>query len=319
MSPLAAFGIGFGVAALVAVAIVVPLLRRVEHRARERARDAERRAKDAERLAELGSMTRGLAHEIKNPLSTILLNAQLLREGITDAGLPEEEEGRLVRRLDSLSRECERLRGILEDFLQFAGRIHLSREPVDLGQLLEEMTDFFLPQASAAGVRQRVQRPDAPVTGAVDPRLFKQALLNLMINAVQAMSEHHAEGDDVSPTGLELMLRLDVDDPEAVRMHVIDTGPGVPDDLRESIFHPYVTKKRGGTGLGLPTARRIVEEHGGTLTVISELGRGSDFVITLPVDALAPPPDEGLEPDVAAAPADEPASTEELQFPGRAG
>ena len=103
------------------LACAVPALRVLVRRAEARTRVAQRRARDAERLAELGSMTGGLAHEIKNPLSTIGLNAQLLAEAIHDAGLPDPERDRLLRRLDALSREAERLRNILTDFLQFAG------------------------------------------------------------------------------------------------------------------------------------------------------------------------------------------------------
>ena len=127
MSPLWWFllGVALGVIAM------VPITRLLLRRAEKRARRAERRAKDAERLAELGSMTGGLAHEIKNPLSTIGLNAQLLAESISESTLPQDQKERLVRRLDTLGRETERLRGILTDFLQFAGRMKLDPQPRD--------------------------------------------------------------------------------------------------------------------------------------------------------------------------------------------
>jgi len=98
-----------------------------------------------------------------------------------------------------------------------------------------------------------------------------------MINAVQAMSGHVGDG-----ARHELILRIEADDSEA-RVHVIDTGPGIAPDEAERVFHPYVSTKSGGTGLGLPTARRIVEEHGGRLLAHSEPGRGSDFTIHLPL------------------------------------
>ena len=206
----------------VGVAVMVPVVRVLLARGERRAREAERQARDAQRLAELGAMTSGLAHEIKNPLSTVGLNAQLLGESLREADLPEAQRGRLLRRLESLGREVDRLGGILNDFLQFAGRMKLDPQPHDLVGIVDELSDFFLPQCNQARVTLRTQLPPAPVTARVDLDLFKQALLNLMINAVQAMSDR---GDDDGRAG-ELILRVDPGDGEA-RIHVTDTGPGV--------------------------------------------------------------------------------------------
>jgi signal transduction histidine kinase len=257
---------------------MMPVVRLLLHRGEQRARDAERRALEAQRLAELGSMTSGLAHEIKNPLSTIGLNAQLLRESAADADMPEEVRSRFVRRLEALQREVERLSGILNDFLQFAGRMRLDPQACDLARLVDELSDFFHPQCDRAGVVLRTQLPDQPVTVVIDASLTKQAILNLMINAVQAMREQAAAG-----VPSELMLTVERDAGEA-RVHVTDTGPGIPADRIESIFRPYVSHGSGGTGLGLPTARRIVQEQGGRLEVHSEPGRGSSFVVGVPVE-----------------------------------
>jgi signal transduction histidine kinase len=267
----------------IGVIIMFPIAHRMRRRAEKRARAAERRAKDAERLAELGSMTGGLAHEIKNPLSTIGLNAQLLSESIAESSLPAEQRDRLVRRIDTLSREVERLRGILTDFLQFAGRIKLDPQPHDLAKLVDELSDFFHPQCTQAGITLRTQLPREQIVVDVDQGLFKQALLNLMLNAVQAMNAHRTKppgGNGIAPAG-ELILRVEADDQEAC-VHVIDTGPGIEPARLHDIFRPYVSHRAGGTGLGLPTARRILQEHGGDITVHSERGRGSDFVIHLP-------------------------------------
>ncbi len=265
---------------VIGVVCAVPLLRVLLRRAEHRARLAERRARNAERLAELGSMTAGLAHEIKNPLSTIGLNAQLLAEGLNDAELPTHERDRLLNRLGSLSREAERLRGILTDFLQFAGRVKLDAQPRDLARIVAELRDFFHPQCLKHRIVMRMTLPDAPVRALLDESLFKQALLNLMINATQAMVDG-APGAGEGETRGELILRVDADDEEA-RVHVIDTGPGIEADRLEQIFHPYVSHTSGGTGLGLSTARRIIEEHGGRIAAHSDVGRGSDFVIHLP-------------------------------------
>ncbi len=256
------------------LACAVPALRVLVRRAEARTRAAQRRARDAERLAELGSMTGGLAHEIKNPLSTIGLNAQLLAEAIHDAGLPDPERDRLLRRLDALSREAERLRNILTDFLQFAGRVKLDKQPRDLVRIVDELRDFFHPQCDQHRIVLRTQLPDHEIPVQVDESLLKQALLNLMINATEAMAQGGGNQR-------ELILRVEADRNEA-RVHVTDTGPGIEPDRQSQIFHPYVSHKAGGTGLGLSTARRIIEEHGGSLLAHSDVGRGSDFVIHLP-------------------------------------
>ncbi len=270
---------------LVGLVAMLPVMRILLRRAERRARDAERRARDSERLAELGSMTGGLAHEIKNPLSTISLNAGLLAEGITGADLPLEQRDRLLRRLDSLGREVERLGSILTDFLRFAGRVKLDKQPGDMVQIVSELSDFFDPQCDQNQIVLRTKLPDSPVPVRVDESLLKQALLNLMINATQAMSDGTFTppgGEDAEGVRGELILRVEADKDEA-RVHVIDTGPGIEAAQLEAIFHPYVSHHAGGTGLGLSTARRIIEEHGGSLLAHSEVGRGSDFVVHLPL------------------------------------
>ncbi|MFG0285730.1 MAG: sensor histidine kinase [Phycisphaerales bacterium JB039] len=246
-----------------------------------RIRRAERRARAAERMAEIGAMTGGLAHEIKNPLSTIGLNAQLLAEAIGELPLAEDERTRLQRRIGALRREADRLRAILEDVLDSAGEVRLSREPVDLNQVVEELADFFLPQAETPGVRLRTAPAPAPAIASVDARMVKQALLNLMLNAVRAM-EDSPEG---VPRELILRVRPGQDDERRgiVAIHVADTGPGIDPKAAGRIFQPYFTTRSGGTGLGLPTSRRIVEAHGGRLDFTSEPGKGAEFVAEFPV------------------------------------
>jgi len=244
----------------------------------ERARAAERRAVEAQQLAELGTMSSGLAHEIKNPLSTVVLNAQLLREDILDAPLDTDQSAGMVRRVDALVRETDRLRDILTDFLQYAGRMKVDRERIDLREVAVDLVDFLHAQAAQSGIRLLLSPPpEQPVSVDADRGLLKQAALNLMLNAMQAMgSAPRADG-----AAHELMLRIE-DDHGRARLHVIDTGPGVQPDRIDGIFLPYVTTKTGGTGLGLPVARRIAREHGGDVKVHSEPGRGSDFTIELP-------------------------------------
>lgn len=260
-----------------------------------RVRLAEQRARAAEHMAEIGAMTGGLAHEIKNPLSTIGLNAQLLTESIEDLPLADEERSRLLNRMRSLRREVERLRGILTDFLEFAGKVHLDRRPADINTLVGELVDFYLPEAERYGVRVRTDLQARDATILVDAKLVKQALLNLVLNATQAMAAKNppsasATGPSALAPGVngELMIRTaearDADGRRVIRVHVTDTGPGIPADVLPRIFQPYFTTRSGGSGLGLPTARRLIESHGGRVEVASEVGKGTDFGVVLPAD-----------------------------------
>ena len=226
------------------------------------------RAKGREHLVELGQLTGGLAHEIKNPLSTINVNLQLLAEDL--ARHDDEQHRRWLRRLTSVQEETHRLRGILDDFLRFAGKYELNLQRVDLRRMVEELTDFFAPQAEAAKVILRTALPEAATHCLLDEKLIKQAVLNLMINAVEAM-----------PEGGELLVKVAANRSQAL-LEIIDTGPGIPPEKLPKIFEVYYSTKKGGTGLGLPTTRRIVREHNGTIRVESEPGKGTRFIITLP-------------------------------------
>ena len=269
-----ALGIGCGVLA------TVPLIVFASRRTARRVRKLEQRARGAERLAELGTLTGGLAHEIKNPLSTIGLNLQLLRESIDDAELPTDLASRFGRRIDALTDETDRLRGILEDFLSFAGRIRLDPQPAIVNDLVEQLVDFYHAQAEASGIQLRTRlAPDAGELN-LDTTLFKQALLNLLINATQAMVDARYS-DKPHGGATDLILRTERTR-DGVEVHVIDTGPGIAPATIEKIFHPYFTTKKGGTGLGLPTTRRIIEEHGGSIAVHSDPGQGTDFTLHLP-------------------------------------
>lgn len=268
----------------VGLVIALPLVWLLVKRQTTRARTAERRARTAERLAEIGAMTSGLAHEIKNPLSTIGLNAQLLAEAIEDLDLPDDEHQRLQRRIATLRRETDRLADTLADFLRFAGEIRLDQRMVDLNEIVEELIDFYLPQADHHGILLRAELAPMPMPASVDVALLKQAVLNLMLNATQAMGS--------SPAGRprELILRTTPAPgpstggpaPRTWEIHVIDTGPGIPADVQASIFTPYFTTKPSGSGLGLPTTRRIIDEHGGEIEVHSQMDLGTDFTIRLP-------------------------------------
>ena len=233
----------------------------------------QRRARQAERLAELGTLTGGLAHEIKNPLSTVQLNLQLLRE---DLDPDDPAHARVVRRLETVQKETSRLRDILDDFLRYAGKLELNKQPTNVPALLEELVDFLTPQAQIQRVQLRVAPAAngnaAPLVVRLDERLIKQTLLNFMINALQAMPDG----------GGEIILSAKSESGRAV-LEVTDTGRGIEPEALPQIFDAYYSKKKGGTGLGLAIAKRLVEEHGGHVSVTSELGKGSVFRIELPM------------------------------------
>ncbi|GAB5495910.1 MAG: HAMP domain-containing sensor histidine kinase [Phycisphaerales bacterium] len=282
MSDVVGWLIAGGVGLAVGGAVSTLLSRSNSRKQIARFRNAERRARSAERLAELGSMTSGLAHEIKNPLSTIGLNIQLLAETLAELEIEQDERARLGRRVDSLHREIERLKDILTDFLEFAGEKKLDPSPTDLNAMVAELADFFHPQAERQSVRLYVTPSTDSVVATVDGPLVKQAVLNLLLNALQAMGE---PGQDNATR--EIYLRTETaDDGEhkEARLRVADTGIGMDEETIASIFTPYFTTKSSGTGLGLPTSRRIIEEHGGRIEVHSEPGRGTEFTLVFPIE-----------------------------------
>jgi signal transduction histidine kinase len=251
-----------GTLAVSAIAAVVAY-RRIER--------LQRRARHAERLAELGTLTGGLAHEIRNPLSTVQLNLQLLRE---DLDPDDSAHARVLHRLETVQKETSRLRDIVDDFMRYAGKVELNKQPTDVNKMLEDLVDFLTPQAQVQRVQLRLRPPGngPPLIARLDERHIKQTLLNLMINAMQAML---ATGGEVILSGR----------PEAGRavIEVTDTGPGIEPSVLPQIFEAYYSKKKGGTGLGLAIAKRLVEEHGGRVGVSSELGKGTVFRVELPL------------------------------------
>jgi signal transduction histidine kinase len=248
-------------------------------------REHERLAR-LDQLAEMGKLAAGLAHELKNPLSTLKLNLQLLEEDL--AGLPEAAAGevrpRSLARIGTLKKEADRLRHTLDDFLRFAGRLELRTSPVPLNRVVEELIDFIHPQAQAYKIRVLTAlAPENPVCP-LDENLFKQALLNLLLNAIQAMPPECCQ-----ERGAELLVRTLVSQNGSGQgggqaiLYVSDTGVGIAKANLPHIFDAYFTTKKGGTGLGLPTTRRIIEEHHGMISVQSEPGRGTSFRVELPL------------------------------------
>lgn len=226
----------------------------------------------ASRLAFLGSLAAGLAHEIKNPLSTMTITLQLMKEDLKDG--ESSREKRIRKKIEILEHEVRHLGEVLEDFLRFARGHKLNLEPRDVNRILEEVIDFIYPEATRRGIEIRFFFDNRIPLVAIDKKHFKQALLNLFINAQQAMEK--------TERGKELLIRTTLEE-NSLRIDITDTGEGIPKERLGRIFEVFYSTKKGGTGLGLPTARRIVEEHGGTFALQSEVGKGTNISISLPL------------------------------------
>ena len=222
----------------------------------------------AEQYAQIARLTGSLAHEIKNPLSTIVLNMELLAEDFEKAETPRER--RIAAKIQMVQRECRRLQSILDDFLSYAKVRRFNFEPSDLNEELRKLLDFFRPKAEECEIEIiPYLRSDLPSV-LLDREQFRGALLNLILNAQQAM-----------PDGGQLVVATD-STPRGVCLHLIDTGCGMDEKTLARIFEAFYSTKPGGTGLGLPTTGKIIEAHGGTITCQSEVGRGTRFTIELP-------------------------------------
>jgi signal transduction histidine kinase len=235
-----------------------------------------------EQYTEIAVLAGGLAHEIKNPLSTIRLNLQLLAEDFADAKSARDK--RALQKIRTVESACERMQNTLEEFLRFSriGVEGLPRSPCNLNAVVQEMIDFVTPQAAEGGIEivSFLHANLPPVL--LDRDLFKQALLNLLLNAQNAM-----------PAGGQIVLQTQplADD---VQLDVIDNGVGMDAETRTKIFRPFFSTRRDGSGLGLPTTRKIIEAHDGTISVQSEKGKGTRFTIVLPI---APGPDRPATPE----------------------
>lgn len=232
-------------------------------------RRLEAEAQAQERLSYLGLLSSGMAHEVKNPLNSIQMNLQLLEEELS--GCPEAKEATAY--LQPVRAEVRRLERLVNDFLLYARPLVPTAAPVDLARTLSDLRALVTEEARRKGVQVSVEVPAALPELRADDGLLRTALLNLVFNALHAAPPASEVTLEASAKG----SRLEV----AVR----DRGPGVPAERRGSIFQIFVTDKPGGTGLGLPIARRIAEAHGGTLELRDAGGPGALFVLSLPLEA----------------------------------
>ncbi len=227
-------------------------------------------------LAQLGALFAGFAHEIRNPLSTIGLNLQLVKEEFGEA--ETQSDRRISRRLTTIEGEVKRLQGILEEFLSFVRVPKLQVSAVKLQTMIEDLVEFTGPELAELGIELRTFVDGDLVPIELDPAQIRAVLVNLVRNAAEAMDG-----------GGEIMIGARCEG-DAMILQVTDTGEGMPADVRDQAFRPYYSTKKSGTGLGLPTARRIIEQHGGSIELASETGKGTQFTIRLP---LTQPDEDG--------------------------
>ncbi len=217
----------------------------------------------AERLATIGKMAAHITHEVRNPLSSISLNLELLEEELVAAGPDAVQLGSAIRG------EVERLSQVAEQYLAAARdpRLRLARE--NAADVVRECHAFMRPELERAGVKSRVEAGEVPPSD-LDEAQLRQALVNLIRNAREAIED-----------GGEIVLRVEGGD--AVRIAVEDDGPGIPEEVRAHIFDPFYTTKQRGTGLGLTVTRAIIEAHGGAIRCEAREGGGTRFAISLPL------------------------------------
>lgn len=249
--------------------------RKLAEELRETNRRLERvqaEARRSERLAALGQLTAGLAHEMRNPLGVIKGSAEMLHQKLgTSNPLATELAGYITS-------EVNRLSALVSRFLDFARPLHAERSPHNLAALLDRALKAVASQWRGAPIQvERHYEEDLPLA-AVDEELCQQALINLVGNAYEAMGERGGT------------LRVEArrhSTGKIVEVRIQDSGPGIPPELREQIFNPFVTTKKTGVGLGLSIVSKIVDEHGGSIHVDSAPGQGASFVLYFPVQPVA--------------------------------
>jgi signal transduction histidine kinase len=223
---------------------------------------------------ELAELAGSLAHEIKNPLSVIHMNVDLLSEELEASSWPGSR--RALLKADLIRQQCDRMQSMLQDFLRYAWMRDLEMTPGNLNDQISTVLKLYEPQADQQGIEiLRYFDPDLPLV-MLHSDSIQAAFMNLVKNALEAM-----------PNGGQLVART-YTFPGGAALDLIDTGCGMDDRTAMKMFEPFYSTKSGGTGLGLPTARKIIETHGGRISVQSEANRGTKFILEFPTVARLP-------------------------------
>jgi len=274
----------FFCAVVVAVSAIAVLLL---HRKKAKKSTAAAQGIDVLRQSGQADLVGQLAHEIKNPLSTIKINLKLISEDLEclrqlrrdnlhgGLGIDENKLAAAVRKTAIVRKETDRLEQILEGFLRYTGKIDIAPVCINVNELVSDLIDFYAPRAYSQSIVIRQGLNSEPLFCKIDPDLMKQALLNIFINAQQAMEK-----------GGELLVRTGKYGQYAV-IQISDTGSGIEPQRLDKIFEVYRSTKPGGRGLGLPIAKKIVQAHSGQINIESESGKGTLVTIKLPLNTSA--------------------------------
>ncbi len=222
-----------------------------------------------EQYSELAKLAGSLAHEIKNPLSVIRMNMDLLAEDLPPG--ESARERRIRQKVDIVQQQCTRLENLLNDFLRFARLTQLELTPGNLNDIVMSVLALFEPKAREQDIEIITYLDPALPTILLHSETLHAAILNLVKNAFEALSK-----------GGHLVARTYVT-ASGVALDLIDDGCGMDDRTAMRMFEAFYSTKSGGSGLGLPTARKIIEAHGGTIHVQSDVGRGTKFTLEFPV------------------------------------
>lgn len=255
--------------ALVSIELLTPSGVLVRLRDPDARQQIQGQLQTAERLSAISRVTRGVAHEVKNPLNAILMHVDLARMKVTRG------DTEIAPHMDIIEKEILRLDRVVKTFLDFARPAEVRLEDLVVDDLIRELADLARPQAAAANVEVHAELAAPDTSISADPDLFRQALLNLVVNAIEAM-----------PGGGTLTFSTRIDGGE-VEIAIADTGTGIPADLREQIFQLYFTTKEEGSGIGLALAYRTIQTHGATMDFESEPGKGTKFCIRFPLERTA--------------------------------
>jgi signal transduction histidine kinase len=232
-------------------------------------RTLEQSRESAARASYVGLLASGLAHEIRNPLNSMNMNLQMLEEEL--AGMPDQDRSDWSELLDSTKSEIKRLERLVNNFLAYARPARPHFEPRDLNEVATELLRFLEADFRQSEVELETDFEPLLPSVELDETQFKQALINLLVNARQVLQG-----------GGSITVRTRPGQGGEVVLEVEDDGPGIPLEARERIFEVFYSSRGGGTGLGLPIARQIVERHGGTIEIESEESKGTVFRIRLP-------------------------------------
>jgi signal transduction histidine kinase len=233
----------------------------------ESAEEIESELELSRRMAAIGRLTSGVGHEVKNPINAIVVHLELLKTKLGDASAPA------VRHLDVIDAEIHRLDRVVQMLVDFSRPVELQLREQNLCSVLGDVLALAAEELSTHNVTLVSRMPSKPLMANFDADLVKQALLNVIQNGAQAM-----------PDGGALEVSLE-DDRKSAVLRISDQGPGIPDDIREKIFDLYFTTKTGGSGIGLAMTYRILQLHHGSIEVQSKQGRGTEFLLRIPLAA----------------------------------